>query len=97
RWPRDWSSDVCSSDLCTGAGVFTGGALVSNGAAIEIMGSVADNQAGSHIEGNLFEQGNAYPYGIRLTRAAQNTLGPNNFYDSGRSEERRVGKECRSR
>src|SRR5437660_8968427 len=59
RWPRDWSSDVCSSDL------------------------IADNNA-------------------RLARAKwakllEEFLAVVERPDRVRSEERRVGKECRSR
>src|SRR5439155_11405559 len=57
RWPRDWSSDVCSSDLYLPG--FTGG-----------IGKIVC--------------GNAKDFGRNFTRIR-------------RSEERRVGKECRSR
>src|SRR5439155_15639098 len=57
RWPRDWSSDVCSSDLVQP----TGGFLRHAGRA-----------AGGHVP---------------TSRSARVT--------ALRSEERRVGKECR--
>src|SRR5439155_3186293 len=63
RWPRDWSSDVCSSDLQK----------------IEVREPGA---ALPHF--NLLVQG----------RAAERGHGMAAEY---RSEERRVGKECRSR
>src|SRR5690625_7904387 len=59
RWPRDWSSDVCSSDLASAAG------------------------------GDLVHGARPPPPG-RNRRRLRGRL-------SGRSEERRVGKECRSR
>src|SRR5439155_12214300 len=61
RWPRDWSSDVCSSDLAP------------------------------HI-------GTGEPTEMRSGWQAiiQNGAGPD-FREFVRSEERRVGKECRSR
>src|SRR5439155_13586761 len=63
RWPRDWSSDVCSSDL-----IMTG-APVPEGADSVIR--VEDTDRGSDV------------VAIRDAR--------------DRSEERRIGKECRSR
>src|SRR5215510_16099301 len=54
RWPRDWSSDVCSSDLPL----------------------PPDERTNTVVS-------------FSATRSASS--------DSGRSEERRVGKECRSR
>src|SRR5439155_13254912 len=62
RWPRDWSSDVCSSDL----GVSAGSALRASDEN-EIAGD--DGRGKSEGDGCL----------------------------PVRSEERRVGKECRSR
>src|SRR5439155_11817396 len=65
RWPRDWSSDVCSSDLLStpiAPYLAPGGPVVAIG---------VDNEA------QMF---------FRL-----------GAYDHDRSEERRVGKECRSR
>src|SRR5439155_6618939 len=63
RWPRDWSSDVCSSDL------FPSG----------LTAPVAKPFGNVHAIP-------AYWYG----RSWMNVV-------SARSEERRVGKECRSR
>src|SRR5439155_2454682 len=65
RWPRDWSSDVCSSDL----------------GSLDLR---AQNQ-NSHWE--TARQGPGSRWGIPSQRASE----------GGRSEERRVGKECRSR
>src|SRR5437870_9778908 len=61
RWPRDWSSDVCSSDL-------------------------ASVRHGEDAGGNDGQQAKA------ATRAAGQKC-----RDAARSEERRVGKECRRR
>src|SRR5690625_6452070 len=55
RWPRDWSSDVCSSDLSSGQG--------------------------AHAQNKTLSLG----HGNGMASVKQ------------RSEERRVGKECRSR
>src|SRR5439155_13444916 len=58
-WPRDWSSDVCSSDLCPAR------ALAGARAADD---QLRHGVLGRHARGDL---------------------------RAGRSEERRVGKECR--
>src|SRR5690625_6674215 len=58
RWPRDWSSDVCSSDLPAD------------------RGDGEDRRGGHDLRG------------VRVGEPAHVVL---------RSEERRVGKECRSR
>src|SRR5439155_17422532 len=72
RWPRDWSSDVCSSDLTVGvlALHFHGGALDA--------GHFARTRI-DHLAGE----------------AARRP--PAQVHAQQRSEERRVGKECRSR
>src|SRR5690625_7846103 len=61
RWPRDWSSDVCSSDLTSDPG-----------------GSETDPGPGAESD----------PPGSDVAPDAALTA---------RSEERRVGKECRKR
>src|SRR5690625_7652221 len=61
RWPRDWSSDVCSSDLL----------------------SLVDSVPAGFLDARLIERIHAAP-----RTAAELT--------DKRSEERRVGKECRS-
>src|SRR5439155_10824513 len=72
RWPRDWSSDVCSSDLLILAWVAAVIALT----AVALVGwSLID----------LSERR------IRFVSAVTHEL------RTPRSEERRVGKECRSR
>src|SRR5215510_8166476 len=62
RWPRDWSSDVCSSDLPSGRSTASKRFSRPRWAAVDS--------------------------GVKPTRTASG---------DGRSEERRVGKECRSR
>src|SRR5690625_7468848 len=64
RWPRDWSSDVCSSDLA---------------AIVRDVGLWKPS-------GRLSEEEKAAIEAIKRQSAARQ-----------RSEERRVGKECRSR
>src|SRR5439155_9114739 len=72
RWPRDWSSDVCSSDLR---------ALTWPSKADEVSNKDKRRVA---LEGRV--------------RAREGNLAEpheQNFHEN-RSEERRVGKECRS-
>src|SRR5438874_9090875 len=66
---RDWSSDVCSSDL----------------AAVDV--ATDPDEGGVISPGGVGYDINC---GVRLIRS-------NLFFDDVRSEERRVGKECRSR
>src|SRR3712207_9054651 len=76
RYWRDWSSDVCSSDLVLAPNgrPFTSASI---GAAVATRAIMADLRAGMDGAGG----------------------GPPPFAkaDRSRSEERRVGKECRSR
>src|SRR5690625_7969658 len=73
RWPRDWSSDVCSSDLLhLVAQVEVGGGLVEE----EYVGVLGE--AGGEPDALAFAPGEGLDAAFR-------------------SEERRVGKECRVR
>ena len=83
RCSRDWSSDVCSSDLIENVQVF---ATIEE--AIETIGLPVDDGAISFLK----EQ--AWKVDFQTARATEREV-----YDviSTRSEERRVGKECRSR
>jgi hypothetical protein len=59
------------------------GSNLDGGAAIEIDNpavGATTSDAGNLIQGNLFEMG-GYPYGIKLGRAAQNTIIDNSFWD----------------
>src|SRR5207253_3952300 len=86
RWPRDWSSDVCSSDLReilidTLAELINGGVvprIPSQGS----VGASGDLAPLAHLALVLVGEGEATYEGELLP---------------GRSEERRVGKECRAR
>src|SRR5207253_6878494 len=97
RWPRDWSSDVCSSDLQASEDGLEF-ALLLGGCVVEGRGLGAE----FHVDGfagNLIgplEVGAVTLGGV----AVASTLGPAAFHHSlqnRRSEERRVGKDCVSR
>src|SRR5207253_7115018 len=79
RWPRDWSSDVCSSDLGNaGTPTRTRGVARERGNAKRR--AVADPTARLLVFSQLFacpDHGSVLP-------------------EIERSEERRVGKECRT-
>src|SRR3712207_8241377 len=75
RYWRDWSSDVCSSDLIMPVTVDL--PLVPPTAIL--LGAALNSSASSSG---------------RFTRSAPSSVA---LTTSGRSEERRVGKECRSR
>src|SRR3712207_8968571 len=78
RYWRDWSSDVCSSDLAKAVCARLGPAGMG-----EIVVVVADDVVQALAASPLGE--------LQLAPALQPAL------DAARSEERRVGKECRSR
>src|SRR3712207_8824584 len=83
RYWRDWSSDVCSSDLVWGEPADRDGALRVVRAAVE-QGvdfiDTADSYGPFVSEQIIAEALHPYPENLVI-----------------RSEERRVGKECRSR
>src|SRR5207253_6561725 len=91
RWPRDWSSDVCSSDLATPE---------------ELVGNWMDGRIKLFLtqrllrfrrqNAELFRQGNYRP--LNLTgEFADCCIAFARELEDRRSEERRVGKEGRYR
>src|SRR5207253_8552756 len=82
RWPRDWSSDVCSSDL-----LLTGGSRTALPRRQTLRAAIDWSY---HLlggaEGVLFRRLSLFPGSFSLEVA-----------ESIRSEERRVGKVCRCR
>src|SRR3712207_7839258 len=77
RYWRDWSSDVCSSDLCGGRGPTPRDPLRRVRATGRSLGP----------------QDRKEEYRKRLVKRQREATAPSVV----RSEERRVGKECRSR
>src|SRR5207253_7438575 len=92
RWPRDWSSDVCSSDL------FRQNRIVA-------VYEPADPLLNSYNLNLLFESPTKVCVevlgpGFDASDLQRGDLSPHQVFSillSQRSEERRVGKECRSR
>src|SRR2546429_3578300 len=82
RCSRDWSSDVCSSDLRDQA-IAQGRYF---GAAIKVAGTPLSDGAGV-VE--------AVGAGVSALAPGDRVAGT--FFQAWRSEERRVGEECRSR
>src|SRR5690606_39528441 len=78
RFSRDWSSDVCSSDLISPSQPETGYGYIE----------VAAESGGVFDVSRFVEKPNL--------ATAQAYMDAGNFFWN-RSEERRVGKECRSR
>src|SRR5439155_12725932 len=92
RWPRDWSSDVCSSDLASG--------IRREGEPEDVPGLTSRiRQAAAAGIAQVLIMGSSKGNDAKLWVKNFKTLGPI-ARDHGvmiRSEERRVGKECRSR
>src|SRR5207253_6200181 len=82
RWPRDWSSDVCSSDLAARFLTFRWVSRRCDGDSLKVAFRHPVFQQ-VRFDGQLFH----------VTRTDGSCL----TYEYVRSEERRVGKECRSR
>src|SRR5207249_5396846 len=95
RSKRDWSSDVCSSDLTTLLMANSGILTLSNAVNTFGGGLIISNGTVSIAGGGVLGTGNVYLTGGMLNALVAVTI--NNPIIVQRSEERRVGKECRSR
>src|SRR5207253_3621004 len=94
-WPRDWSSDVCSSDLGRGAGL------------VQYLHPVADHRARVGLHGALEEalavvdlEARTHEAGVQEAEGAEQRVRGAGaelalVEHRRRSEERRVGKEGR--
>src|SRR5206468_8484778 len=85
---RDWSSDVCSSDL-----VPLSPSGNSSGSTGSPVGTVVDINTSQQVLGADGLRPLGAGTGMVLT--ADGEILTNNHVVEGRSEERRVGKECR--
>src|SRR5207253_5217345 len=92
RWPRDWSSDVCSSDLSN-----TVMATVTVGAPNTY--AVATNPATNRVYVALENSSNTFSVIDGTSNAVMSFALPGGDASAiaVRSEERRVGKGCRCR
>src|SRR5690606_39713144 len=81
RFSRDWSSDVCSSDLFQRTSIFSNLTVAQN-----VWVSAFRAFAGTRVE--VLRPADAHP---EVTETIYQTL------EEVRSEERRVGKECGGR
>src|SRR5690606_39639736 len=90
RFSRDWSSDVCSSDLPT--------AIVYDNDVMAVAGLSAARQAGLAVPADLSIVSWEDSTLCRVTHPTLTALSRDAFrFGSTRSEERRVGKEGRRR
>src|SRR5207247_6591476 len=92
RSTRDWSSDVCSSDL---AAILNIQVVVPPGSVTEAFETIVDSFLARAIESRRESQSLTT---LRDTLLPKLMCGALRIDDpERRSEERRVGKECRSR
>src|SRR5207253_5031082 len=91
RWPRDWSSDVCSSDLPDGPLLPRGGALAEGRR--NRVGRVRGGRPRNAVRPVVVER-RRLPRGCLGLRGRSRlgVLRDRREEDGGRSEERRVGK-----
>src|SRR5207253_6584340 len=95
RWPRDWSSDVCSSDLGAAKGLTS--VYVDN---LRPNSTVLRRRLAQKFSQN--RRTGSGRSDLATTSPGRSTIRRAPFAQSGhhdfpRSEERRVGKECRER
>src|SRR5207253_5591655 len=86
RWPRDWSSDVCSSDLIVYPEISEMQARAVFEAAAEVQ------RKGTKVHPEIMIPLVGFPRELKLQIDIVHRVA-----DDVRSEERRVGKEGRSR
>src|SRR5690606_40932353 len=84
RFSRDWSSDVCSSDLMLGNGVPMGESL-----------TIVSPTAGNKVVSDVLDR--ARDAIINKGAQLHDHIGQGGVFPPMRSEERRVGKEGRCR
>src|SRR5205085_7430253 len=89
RFDCDWSSDVCSSDLSTVAAL----AQSQQAPTLRIVSEDGNRLPSDLMYGNT----KVKPMRLRPGTNTPITIDDSDFFVQQRSEERRVGKECRSR
>src|SRR5439155_13005403 len=90
RWPRDWSSDVCSSDLVDITE--SDEVMAFSGDRINITAALAADADAGHVD--LLVGGDSF-CSPQHTGRDDLEHGHAHAGATERSEERRVGKECR--
>src|SRR5690606_40726681 len=95
RFSRDWSSDVCSSDLGDRRAQPTEKFLIGNVPTCGITGKVVPSCRLAQFGYPVPSDGPLQVVAILEIVAQTTNIGADSIL--GRSEERRVGKECRSR
>src|SRR5207253_5440773 len=93
-WPRDWSSDVCSSDLFYGQDQWTTGRLTLQGGMRydHLLTSYPESRVGG--PGYTAAAATPIVYPSRSTQGVKwDDVSPRVGFAYDRSEERRVGKE----
>src|SRR5207253_4947474 len=90
RWPRDWSSDVCSSDLATPG---TGGGYIRFG--VRDMTNSTNRTALQNILAGIAANTTDPAEKVAGMANKDEDAGFYEIYKYLRSEERRVGKECK--
>src|SRR5207253_7674863 len=88
RWPRDWSSDVCSSDLNQGGKPYFVHSTRTQPYAAALCDLLGTDQRSMVDLGQDGETNGAAIYAKIKQKTPRSGT---------RSEERRVGKECRTR
>src|SRR5690606_39798148 len=90
RFSRDWSSDVCSSDLRSGEFIVTGELLqVAGDSLVNLSAQMRQSRVAGWIS--------AVPEEEMIIFEPEQTKATITVFTDVRSEERRVGKECRCR
>src|SRR5690606_41170106 len=90
RFSRDWSSDVCSSDLFMVSALLVGGAALGAATTMPVDDDCFMIVAAQPFDYDCNDPNSCDDAGTRTCNVhADTTSWPN------RSEERRVGKECR--
>src|SRR5439155_6383022 len=97
RWPRDWSSDVCSSDLQLSDELFGGYGKFEEVALRDGTENLGRGMFDSVVAASVkdFDPGDKLAVAAGLELCCRFAYLP--LVEYARSEERRVGKECRSR
>src|SRR5205807_4584953 len=95
RLQGDWSSDVCSSDLAKLLRKNSKAYGIQTTLGVQYVGTVVVITTGTFLRG-LMHIGSNQQSGGRAGESAAMNLS-DSLREMGRSEERRVGKECRGR